>query len=295
MMNSELVTVIIPTFNSSAYLEDCFKSVENQSYSNLEILIVDDGSTDATKELIDLISRKSSREVRAIYNSENRGPSHARNRGLESALGLYVVFLDSDDMMSVNRIESQLAFMNRYQTDITFSRFTTDIDEFKNPKGNAFLVSSINYIDFVKFPNSTPFPPSAMMAKRELFNKVGSWDESLRYAEDFDLLRRFAKAGFRMIGSSETLLYRRLHEQSATTRKISSRAPSNLLALEKIIKDDDSLTDSTKFRIRLSGVSSLIRGAISRSDLVDLFLVFWKSIDFYGREILRVLKFDGRN
>lgn len=104
MDNNSLVSIIVPLFNAKQYIGRCLDSIINQSYKEIEIIIVDDGSTDGSGQLCDEIQAKDSRVV--VVHKKNEGVSKARNAGLEKAKGKYIVFLDVDDLMKNNFIEN---------------------------------------------------------------------------------------------------------------------------------------------------------------------------------------------
>lgn len=102
-MNNPLVSVVVPVYNVSSYLEQCLDSVVNQTYKNLEIILVDDGSTDDSGAICDRYAEKDSR-IQVIHK-ENGGLSSARNVGLERITGEWALFIDSDDWIELNTLE----------------------------------------------------------------------------------------------------------------------------------------------------------------------------------------------
>ena len=102
-MNSEKISVIVPVYNAEKYLEKCINSILNQTYSNLEIILVNDGSKDKSLELMEKFKNQDDRIF--IINKENAGVSSARNRGIEVASGKYVIFIDADDYIEKNMFE----------------------------------------------------------------------------------------------------------------------------------------------------------------------------------------------
>ena len=102
-MKKSLISIIVPVYNSKAHLECCVTSILNQSYKQFELLLIDDGSTDGSSELCDELLQKSEK-IRVIHK-KNGGVSSARNAGLDMASGDYIVFVDSDDVISNNYIE----------------------------------------------------------------------------------------------------------------------------------------------------------------------------------------------
>ena len=103
-MKKSLISIIVPVYNSKAHLECCVTSILNQSYKQFELLLIDDGSSDGSSELCDELSQKSEK-IRVIHK-ENGGVSSARNAGLDMASGDYIVFVDSDDVISNNYVET---------------------------------------------------------------------------------------------------------------------------------------------------------------------------------------------
>ena len=118
---SEMISVVVPAYNASATLQRCIESVEAQSYSNLEILIIDDGSTDGTRELAVELSEADKRIV--VISQANAGRSAARNRGIEAAIGDWVIFLDSDDYLFPNALEN--LFPTAADVDVIWSGYDT--------------------------------------------------------------------------------------------------------------------------------------------------------------------------
>ena len=102
-MENDLISIVVPVYNCEKYIEDCISSIKNQTYKNLEIIIVNDGSTDRSLELIKKIANADKRVF--IYTTENKGVSHARNIGIEKATGKWISFVDSDDWLEPNFCE----------------------------------------------------------------------------------------------------------------------------------------------------------------------------------------------
>lgn len=116
-----LVTVVIPVFNAEKYLEECLQSVINQTYTNLEILVIDDGSTDSS---FNIASRVAAEDRRVhVIREENAGPGAARNRGLRSAHGEYLQFLDADDLLADDAIHTAMEYAIHSGADIVCFNF----------------------------------------------------------------------------------------------------------------------------------------------------------------------------
>jgi len=115
---SELVSIVMPSFNSRRYIRDAIASVSRQSYRNWELIVSDDGSTDGTIAAVEEIANEDPR-VRLITSASNRGAAKARNAGIAAASGRFIAFLDSDDMWKPEKLEKQIPFM--LENDIAFS------------------------------------------------------------------------------------------------------------------------------------------------------------------------------
>lgn len=134
-MEQDLVTTIIPVYNVEDYLEQCIDSVINQTYKNIEIILIDDGSTDNSGIICDKYGQRDQR-IRVIHK-ENGGLSSARNTGLDIMEGKYVYFLDSDDYLALDLIEVYVELIKKYNADIvqgTFYEFYGNVN--KEPERN---------------------------------------------------------------------------------------------------------------------------------------------------------------
>jgi glycosyltransferase involved in cell wall biosynthesis len=123
-MENSLVSVVIPIYNVEKYIHRCVDSIVNQTYSNLEIILVDDGSTDNCAQICDDYAKVDTR-IKVIHK-KNGGLSDARNAGMENATGNYIVFIDSDDYSEVNLVEKALDIADTYDIDIVVWGFCAD-------------------------------------------------------------------------------------------------------------------------------------------------------------------------
>ena len=149
----DLVTVIIPVYNVESYLAACLDSVVNQTYKNLQILLVNDGTKDNSLEICEEYARKDSRIT--IINKENGGLSSARNKGLEYAQGVYCYFMDSDDYIELDLIEKAVGKMAEENADMVvfgIERFREDSDEketFELDERTYLLSNTQQRFDFI--------------------------------------------------------------------------------------------------------------------------------------------------
>src|SRR5699024_7704751 len=115
-MGSVKVSIIIPAYNVEDYIEQCIKSVIQQSYSNIEIIVINDGSTDGTRKIIEKYIENNENLV--LKNQDNQGQSAARNKGIELSKGEYIMFLDSDDYLSTNTVKNLVSNIEKYEPDL---------------------------------------------------------------------------------------------------------------------------------------------------------------------------------
>lgn len=130
-------TVVIPVYNTEKYLEECVLSVTGQSFSDVEILLIDDGSTDGSPALCDKLAQSDAR-IRVIHK-ENGGAATARNLGIKEALGKYVMFLDSDDWLDGDAIETLAAHADKNDADVIRFNYVREFGDKQLFKKNTFL------------------------------------------------------------------------------------------------------------------------------------------------------------
>lgn len=130
-MIDELVSVIMPSYNTADYISDSIKSVQNQTYENWELIIVDDCSTDATEKVVNSFNDS---RIRFFKNEKNSGAAVSRNKALREAKGKWIAFLDSDDLWMPEKLEKQIKFMNDNDYYFSYTRYE-EINELGNKTG----------------------------------------------------------------------------------------------------------------------------------------------------------------
>jgi len=179
-----LVSIIVPIYNAADYLEATIKSVIAQSYSNWELILVDDGSTDNVYDII----KPFLNDGRIRYLSKkNTGVSDTRNVGVNASTGIYLCFLDADDIFLTNNIEEKVNFLNN-NPGIPLVHGNTEIinenglatGEYNEGKA-GYILNTLLLWDGTNIPG-----PSSIMLKRDVFYEVGGWDTSFSTAADQD-------------------------------------------------------------------------------------------------------------
>jgi glycosyltransferase involved in cell wall biosynthesis len=212
-MEPALISCIVPVYNGERYLKEALDSILAQTYSQLEIIVVDDGSTDGTAK----IGAEFGGRLRYL-DQLNAGPAAARNRGLNAASGDFVTFLDADDLWHPEKLSRQLAcFENRPELGYCVTHvqnfWVAELAEEKDKFSNHRL--------------SNPLPgyvTQTLMARRAVFETVGCFNASLRHGDDTDWFLRASDQGTPAELLPEVLVYRRLHDANLSRAAAASRA-----------------------------------------------------------------------
>jgi len=229
------VSVIIPTYNRSWSIKEAIDSVLAQDYTEFELIVVDDGSTDHTSDVLDSYG-----DDIKVLSQKNKGVSAARNRGIAEASGKFIAFLDSDDLWLPQKLTLQIEFINQTpdalicQTEEVWIRNGLRVNpkkRHKKPSGMIFKPSLELCL----------VSPSAVMIQRSLLDRVGGFDETLPACEDYDLWLR-----------------------------ISCRFPVHLIDAPLIIKrggHDDQLSRGAGLdRFRIKAIEKIIKSGILSDD-----------------------------
>mgnify|MGYP000225793700 CR=1 FL=1 len=188
MQKIPLISIVTPTYNRSEFLAEAVNSVLGQTYSNFELLIIDDGSTDDTRELV--ASYQQDPRIRYFYQS-NQGQSVARNRGIAESAGDFICFLDSDNAWLPKKLERSLLEFQRfpetqvvYGDSILIDENSAEIGKSTMKRYSGRITANLLKDNFVSM-NTT-------MTRRHCFEEMGGFNESDRIAEDYELWLRFS-------------------------------------------------------------------------------------------------------
>ncbi len=217
--NSPKLSVIIPVYNVESYVDECMESVVRQSYKNLEIICVNDGSTDKSRLIIEEYAKKDGRVK--VINQNNFGVSEARNNGIDHASGEYITFVDPDDLLELNAYETAMRYLEREEIDIlvwgynVFPSYDTWYEKAGNVSGKLYNSDSINAYFSEK---SSTVVWNKIYRSDLIKNHSMHFEKGLRYCEDvcFNLLV-FPRAKKIKFISDKLYNYRIKREGSATT------------------------------------------------------------------------------
>ena len=201
------VSIIIPSYNNEKYIADAISSALNQTYPNIEVIVVDDNSRDKTQKIVGSFTEDN---LYYIKNQSNLGVSIAKNVGIQKCTGDYIAFLDSDDMYEKNKIEEQMNVFNIATL---------------NHQNIGYVYCGIKIVDtycnmLKEFPASGKawdgitngeFVGATPLIKKDCFEKVGLFDPDLKYFEDLDLYFRMKTFGYNFGYTEKTLYLYRQH------------------------------------------------------------------------------------
>ncbi len=215
-----LVSIVMPAYNAADYIVRAIESVLIQNYRNFELIVVDDGSTDRTADIV----RDFKNEQIKYFFKENGGVASARNFGLQKAGGTFIVMLDSDDMMTPDYIAGHLREFERYpEMDMVYCDDLL-INEQDKP---IRVINRPEYSDPKSFISDMfrcgfPVVHFKTCIRKSVFDKLGLYDQRLIVGEDYDMMRRFVKQGLKMRHLPAALYLRRLTTTSSLSRNFNA-------------------------------------------------------------------------
>ncbi len=207
--SAPLVSVVVPAYQAEAYIGEALESALAQDHGRVEVVVVDDGSTDRTAEIA------SAYPVRLLHQA-NRGPAAARNAGVALARGEFVTILDADDVWPADRLSRQVAHLRAHPEHGIVLGLTEIFLTPEQPPPAHWPATLTG--------RAIPAHPSTMLARTEVFEIVGGFDEALRQCEDIDWLARVKDAGIRSGAIDHVVLHYRIHAANTSRDTIANRA-----------------------------------------------------------------------
>jgi len=206
-----LVSVIVPVYNRERFLRETLESVFALDYEPVEVIVVDDGSTDGSATIAQSFTQA------RLLRQENRGPAAARNAAIEVALGEFIAFVDSDDVVLPNKLSAQVGYLLDHP-DVTA---TLGRQEWITPPPNA--------VPDLVWGDLDGITPISIVIRREALIEVGCFDPELRGPEDVDLLVRLREGGYRFLVVPEVVMHRRYHGDNLVAGHRDAPLPLELL------------------------------------------------------------------
>ena len=269
-MNTEpLVTIILPAYNAGNFIDQAVQSVIDQSYTNWELIIINDGSTDGTAAYLGSISHPAIR----VIHQQNRGVSAARNAGLSVASGEFVAFLDADDTFPKNSLDVRVKYLMRNQ-DVQIVGGWVRI-----------MNSTLGMLKYAKKPNYRGrLLPRLLALDNQIFSGIcclirrdalisEKFDEHMTHCEDLLFLIRISARKGILYGSVNDYIYNyRAHDESATTREDAWRA--GFINLIKKIRGVEGITYNMTIVLRFKVIVMLVKWHLKTKTLKNIHQLF---------------------
>jgi glycosyltransferase involved in cell wall biosynthesis len=217
-MKSPLISCIVPVFNGERYLGEALESILNQTYRPIEVIVVDDGSADATPVVIGRYGDR----IRS-FRQENAGPAAARNKALSEARADFIAFLDADDLWHPEKLERQFA---RFCAQANLDLCLTRVQNFWGPELEKEKAHYRNH----RFAQPLPgYTTQALLARRIIFDRIGTFNTTLRACDDTDWFLRAIEQGSVIEMLPEVLVQRRLHSKNLSRTALAYDAIAHVL------------------------------------------------------------------
>ncbi|WP_372719112.1 glycosyltransferase family 2 protein [Novipirellula sp.] len=222
------ISVVIPVYNASAYVAEAVESVLSQTFTDWELVAVDDGSSDRSVEILKKFQSLDSRvKVLALAHS---GIAGTRNAGIQAAKGEYVAALDNDDIMAPQRLEVQVKFMREHPDFVAVGAAGLLVDADGDPIAERYFPCSSDEVESELLNGRNPLMQSGMMFRRDAVLRVGGYQDDRNFAEDYDLFLRLTEVG-RIGNLNEVLMRQRQHISRASAAHYQDQNRVVMLAL----------------------------------------------------------------
>ena len=244
------ISVLMSVYNGERFLRPAIESILNQSFNDFEFVIINDGSTDKSLDIIQSYANKDKRIQ--LINQENKGLIAALNTGLEQAKSPLIARMDADDIAYSERLSIQKQYMDTHPDIGVLGSAITPIDENNHPSKVLYYPQK-NKIDDYIYNNGSPLAHPAVIMRRNLVLKEGGYHENFKHAEDYDLWLRLHKVtGIDNI--KEPLLYYRQHTQKISLQYVEQQARSSIVA--RYIHKNNLKSDSLDFQNIMNNTSA---------------------------------------
>jgi glycosyltransferase involved in cell wall biosynthesis len=269
------VSIVVTCYNYGKYISDCLNSILKQKYQNYEVIIIDDGSTDNTNEMLRTFLENPKIKY---FKQENMGQAGAKNNGIKNSSGEFIAFLDADDMWADNMLEKELELFSDERVGVVYStvRFINEKNEdIKLKRNSKYLIPrSGNITKYLLFENFVTF--SSSIVRKECLDECGYFDESLKMGIDWDLwLRVSTKYQFSYV--DEPLLIYRIHS-TQMSKNLEERRNCSDKIMKKFFQQNPNLLSRKVVRKAWSYTYNNRGNSYYSSD-------FRRSIEFHLRSI----------
>lgn len=259
------VSVIVPVYNVEEYLSRCIDGILNQSFNDFELILIDDGSLDKSGRICDEYSKKDSR-IR-VFHKKNGGVSSARNLGIDKAIGEYVMFVDSDDVIASSTLQRCYTYASTNDIDLLQYSLTRQYDELGNIKGVTPPMSVLDYIN----ENRLIVGIGGSFIKRSIIQEHKlRFDESLKLAEDLIFIHNILAHSQKCQRIYDLLYYYRDNINSSSNNKRTEDMMKSCMAEIELKKRCPQFDATIDYSITLYILSIIINNDYDREKLCEL-------------------------
>lgn len=288
MIENELVSIIVPVYNGEKFIVECVNSLIEQTYKNIEIILIDDGSKDSTLAKMKLLKEKDKRII--VISQKNSGVSVARNNGIKNSHGNYITFVDSDDEVNKNYVEYLITAMKENGADISLTRKPRKFNSKTVFENDENIADKIEVVDGITAANEMLLYKIVISSWNKMFNRTLLiknnilFNKKLSFGEGFEfVINAFLCANIVAIGNQKIYNYRVDNENSVMTkfsRKLVTGSIDSLNSIHEIIsqrvesnKEYSILLKSWKYSFWHTNCDCLntIIGANSKIGNMDLY------------------------
>lgn len=214
--HQDLITIVTPSWNSEKYIANTIRSVQNQTYENWEMIIVDDCSSDNTVKIVKEIVASDHR-IKLLVQDQNGGAAKARNRSMLTGKGRFIAYLDADDVWKPSKLEKQVAFMKNKKCGFSCTSYEVIDDEGKPKNKYIHMIPKVNYVGFL---TNNLLQTVGIMVDTAIVDKKYLVMPDLRRRQDAATWLQILKAGYDCYGLDEILAEYRRTDNSLSSNKI---------------------------------------------------------------------------
>ena len=286
-----MISIIVPVYNVESYLEECLESIKNQTYADIEVILVNDGSTDGSREICEQYCEKDIRF--RLINQENQGQSVARNRGVKESVGQFIMFVDSDDVINTNVLEVLLPYM-KTDVDIVECRMTRKKEEFFLNKTSTIVFEGnskeaiLNCIAF----KEVKYCAFKKLYRREIVEKI-PFLEGYIYEDVFTGIN-YLKHIRKIVVIDYIGYYYRVHANSTMTKSFNEKDLDIFKVGNQLIdsfKDDENMLPYIGYFLFYLGHGHYLKDGINtKSPYVDLYEDFIRNAAFIAKQSKEVVQ-----
>ena len=286
-----MISIIVPVYNVESYLEECLESIKNQTYADIEVILVNDGSTDGSREICEQYCEKDIRF--RLINQENQGQSVARNRGVKESVGQFIMFVDSDDVINKNLLEVLLPYM-KTEVDIVECRMTRKKEEFFLNKTSTIVFEGnskeaiLNCIAF----KEVKYCAFKKLYRREIVEKI-PFLEGYIYEDVFTGIN-YLKHIRKIVVIDYIGYYYRVRANSTMTKSFNEKDLDIFKVGNQLIdsfKDDENMLPYIGYFMFYLGHGHYLKDGINtKSPYVDLYEDFIRNAAFIAKQSKEVVR-----